>query len=261
MARKKLPRCSSHKSLRTKPIKPLSGNFQYPYTILERRNEREYWKENTRKCQKSPIDGTEPAVPSTDKKNHFGNKLVSTPRNFQRSPEKDFSPKKHTLRGPGGKCVSASEKAQKVEEGTICASKPQIRKEESDEDNSDFDCYNKSDGKPVHVNIDKEITEGGPALAWIPNKSEEETNNNDDTMGGIGSFNVRRSNGTFKPPDRLNSVPFFVKVAFCIYRTNPKRTTKTQTDDNGGDGLGRKLRSQWRQVTYRKRGKSRGKLP
>ena len=36
---------------------------------------------------------------------------------------------------------------------------------ESDKNDSDFECYNKSDGKPLHVDIDKEGTEGGPALA------------------------------------------------------------------------------------------------
>ena len=37
---------------------------------------------------------------------------------------------------------------------------------------------------PVHVDIDNEVTEGRPALALLPNKSEEEINNNDETMGG-----------------------------------------------------------------------------
>ena len=107
--------------------------------------------------------------------------------------------------------MSALEKAQKVEEGTISASKLKVRMVESDEDDSDLECYNKSDGRLVHVDIDKEVTEREPALALVPNKSEEENNNNGETIGGNYNFIVRRSNWTFKPPDRLGSVPFFGK--------------------------------------------------
>ena len=61
--------------------------------------------------------------------------------------------------------MSASEKAKKTkEERTI--SKPKIRKVESDDDDSDFECYNKSDGKPVHVDIDKEVTNEGPPVVY-----------------------------------------------------------------------------------------------
>ena len=93
------------------------------------------------------------------------------------------------------------------EEGTISASKPKVRKVESDDYDSDFECYNKSDGKPVHADINKAVTEGGPALVLLPNKSEEEIKNNGETMGGNGNFSVRRPNRIFKPPDRLGSVP------------------------------------------------------
>ena len=55
--------------------------------------------------------------------------------------------------------MSVSEKeTKKKEDVTISASKPMIRKVESDEDDSDFECY-KLDGKPVHVDIDNEVTE------------------------------------------------------------------------------------------------------
>ena len=83
---------------------------------------------------------------------------------------------------------------------------------ECDEDKSDFECYNRSDGKPVHVDIDKEVPEEWPALALLPNKSEEEEiNNNGETIGGDGSISVRRSNRIFKPVDRWVSVPCFWK--------------------------------------------------
>ena len=69
--------------------------------------------------------------------------------------------------------MSASEKATKAEEGITSVSKPKARKVECDEDDSKFYCYNKSDGKPIHIDIDKEVTERGPALALLPNESKE----------------------------------------------------------------------------------------
>ena len=98
--------------------------------------------------------------------------------------------------------MSVSEKTKKAEEeGTISASKRKVRTVESNEDNSDFACYKKFDVKLVHVGIDKEVTEGRPALALLPNKSEEDMINNVETMGGNGNFSVRKFNGTYKPPD------------------------------------------------------------
>ena len=106
--------------------------------------------------------------------------------------------------------MSASKKAQKVEEGTFFTCKLNVRKVEYDEANSDFECNNKSEGKLVHVDIDKEFIEGGQAPALLSSKSEEEEINiNGETMVGNGIFSVRRSNRTFKPPDRLGSVPYF----------------------------------------------------
>ena len=62
-----------------------------------------------------------------------------------------------------------------MEEGTISEYKPKVRKMESDEDDSDFECYDRSEGKPVHVDIVREITEGNkPTLALLPNRSEED---------------------------------------------------------------------------------------
>ena len=92
-------------------------------------------------------------------------KLISTQRKLQRSPRIDVPLIKHTLKGPGGKDVSASEKARKVEDRAISASKLNVWKVESNEEDSCFECYNKSHGKPLHVDIDKKVTEGGPALS------------------------------------------------------------------------------------------------
>ena len=67
--------------------------------------------------------------------------------------------------------MRASEKAKKAaEERTISASKLKVRIVESDGDHGDFECYNKSDGKLVHVGIDRKVTERGPAPALQLNK-------------------------------------------------------------------------------------------
>ena len=105
--------------------------------------------------------------------------------------------------------MSASEKAKKPEEeGAISASKPKTRKVELDEDDREFECYNKSDGEPVHVDIDKKVTDGGPPLALLLKKlEEEEINYNSETTDGDGNISAHKSNRMFKPPDRLGSVP------------------------------------------------------
>ena len=91
---------------------------------------------------------------------HLDRKIILTPIELHRSPKSDTSPNKHELRGLGGKYFSTSEKAQMVEEGIISESKPKVRNLESDEEDSDFDCYDKFEGNPVHVDIDKEATKG-----------------------------------------------------------------------------------------------------
>ena len=84
-------------------------------------------------------------------------------------------------------------------------------KVKSVEEDSDFEWYNKSDGKPVHVDIDKKITERIiPTVALLPNRSEEDKkNNNCETRGEDGNISVRRCNRRLKPPERLGSVPNF----------------------------------------------------
>ena len=141
-----------------------------------------------------------------------------------------MSPNKHQLRGPAGNYVRFSEEAPKQEERIISESKAKIREVESDKKDSDFECSNKSDGKPVYVDVDKEITgssQKDPTLAFVPNRSEkEEINNNGETGGENGNADVRRSNRTFKPAQQLCSVPCFwirYKEKF-ICRTNPIST-------------------------------------
>ena len=88
--------------------------------------------------------------------------------------------------------------------------KSKVQKSESDEEDSGFECYNKSDGKLVHVDVDNEITERDTTLALLPNRSvEEEINNYSEARVGNGNISVLRSNRIFKPPERLGTVPFF----------------------------------------------------
>ena len=119
-------------------------------------------------------------------------------------------PNKDKLRGPGGKYVSARERAQLMEEGLISESKSKVRKVEWDEEEKDFECYDMSDGKPVHVNIDKEIAFDKPTLALLPNRSEgDKINNNGETGEGDANISLRRSNRIFKPMERLGNAPYF----------------------------------------------------
>ena len=148
-----------------KPINLVSGNFQYRYTFLEKRNQKKSLEKKYKEQPIIAVNGTEHTVRTTGKET-FHQKLISTPLNFQRSPKKDV--------WAGGKCVSASEKSKKVEKGTISASKSKFQKVESDEDDNNFECYKISDGKRVHVDIHKDVTKRRPALASQPNKSEEE---------------------------------------------------------------------------------------
>ena len=98
-----------------------------------------------------------------------------------------------------------------MEEGTISKSWPKLRKVASDNKDSDYECYDQSEGKPVHVDVDKEKAERNkPTLALLPNRSQEdEIDNNGETRDKDGNSNSRRSNRIFKPPERLGSVPYF----------------------------------------------------
>ena len=83
-----------------------------------------------------------------------------------------------------------------MEEVFICEYKPKVRKVELDEEDSDFECYDRSEGKPVGVDIDNKITERNKAtLAPLPNRPEEdENNNNGETRDRDGNITLRRSN-------------------------------------------------------------------
>ena len=107
---------------------------------------------------KTAFDGTKQTVRTADKR-VLHRKLTPTQLEYQRSLKNNMSQNKHPLRGLGGKHESTSEKARKLEEGITSESKPTVQKVESDVTNSEFEGYDKSDDKPVHVYLDKEITE------------------------------------------------------------------------------------------------------
>ena len=108
----------------------------------------------------------------------------------------NLSPNKHKLKRPGEKYVSASERTRLLEEGIISESKPKVRKMDLDEVESNFECYDRSEGKPAHVDIDKEIAEWNkPTLSLQPNRSvEDERNNNVERRDREGNINLRSSN-------------------------------------------------------------------
>ena len=85
-----------------------------------------------------------------------------------------------------------------------------VTRVDSDKKNSDFECYDGSEQKSVHVDVDKENTGGTkPILALLPNRSEEdEINKNGETPRDRDvNFKLRRLNRKIKPPERLGSVP------------------------------------------------------
>ena len=154
---------------------------------------KEIKKSLERKNKEQPriaVDGTECTLRSANNKN-LHRKLMSKLLEFQGSPKKDMSPKKQKLRETSGKYVSASERAQLIDEGIISKSESKGWKVESDEEDSDFDCYDKPDGKPVHVTIDKELAFDKPTLALLPNKSEEdEIHSSGKTVDGDGNISL-----------------------------------------------------------------------
>ena len=112
--------------------------------------------------------------------------------------------------GGGGEHAGASERTRLTEEAILFESRPKVRKVVLD-DVSDFECYNRSERKPVHVDFDKEMAESyKPTLALLPNRSEEdEINHNGETQDKEGNTKLRSSNRIFTPPERLGSVPYF----------------------------------------------------
>ena len=66
-----------------------------------------------------------------------------------KSLKKDRLRKKNKLKGPSGKYVSASEEARRKEEVIFPEHKSKVRKVKSEDDDSEFECYDKSDWETV----------------------------------------------------------------------------------------------------------------
>ena len=94
------------------------------------------------------------------------------------------------------------------------------------EKDSHLECCTKSDGKLLHVDINREVTEGEPTLSLLPQRSEEdEVNDNGETRGGNVNVGVRSSNRTFKPPERRGIVPHFLisKTTFFLFAVSTRK--------------------------------------
>ena len=186
MARKiKIPFFKSLESTKKRPIKPVSENFQYPYTFFEKRKQKKLFEGKYKQKPRFALDSTEHTVRTASNEN-LHQKLSLEPIAFQRSPKNNLSPNKHELRRTGGESVSASESARIMEEGIFPESEQKFRKVESDEVDSEFECYGNSEKKPVHLNIENKITERNKSiLALLPNRSEEDKfNANGETRDG-----------------------------------------------------------------------------
>ena len=96
-------------------------------------------------------------------------------------------------------------------------SRSKVREVESENKDSYFECYDNSDGKPVLIYVDKEITgdsQKKTTLALLPTRSEEEEINNTTKTGfrndnGNVNTSVQRSNQKFKPPEWLGTIQNF----------------------------------------------------
>ena len=96
-SKRKIPCCSYHESSKEKPMRRLRGNCKYPFTFLEKKENRKKSLESKYKEQpKTANDGTEHTVRTTDAET-LQWKLLPTPLKFHRSPKKNVSPEKHTL--------------------------------------------------------------------------------------------------------------------------------------------------------------------
>ena len=193
MARKRNIRCSlSQKSLKRRPVKTVTGNFQSLFTLSEDKNQRKVLEGKYKEQPKIAIDGTEHMVRTTDTRIlHL--KLISALFSFQKSQKKVTSPNKQSLRGPGGKYVSASEKTQKLEESINFESESKVWKAESEEKDSDFECLIRPTVSRCRQTFTEkllEVAKKEPTLELLPNRSEEEEiNNNGETVVGNGFWN------------------------------------------------------------------------
>ena len=149
--------------------------------------DRSFWKKNSEsslegknRTTKKVIEGIKHTVCTAGKK-ALHRRSFSTGVSFKKSSKNGMSSNKHKLCRRNAKCKSASEKAWKQDESFFSESKPRVQKIESNGDDSNFECYDKLDRKPVHVDVDREITRSSgryPTFTLLPKISVEEAINN-----------------------------------------------------------------------------------
>ena len=120
--------------------------------------------ENYKDKPKTSTDGAKHTICNAENK-MLQEKLMSTPVTLKKSPEKESFPNNHEVRGPSMKYVSASKVERKREEGIMGYSEPKIKSKDED---SELNCCNKTDGKPFHVDVDKENTRTDEKLQVLP---------------------------------------------------------------------------------------------
>ena len=64
----KTPCCASHRLPKRRPVKPVSENFQYPYTFFEKRKLGKLLEAKYKEQRRIAIDGTKHTVRTADKK-------------------------------------------------------------------------------------------------------------------------------------------------------------------------------------------------
>ena len=73
-----------------------------------------------------------------------------------KSLKRKSSPNKHKMRERSGTYPSVSKIVKQRKEETIAESRYKVRILEPDKEDSEFECYNKTEGKPVHFNAETE---------------------------------------------------------------------------------------------------------
>ena len=74
-----------------------------------------------------------------------------------------------------------------MEEGIISEARPKVGKVAPDDKDSDSGGYNRSDGKPVYVDVDKVMAERNElTLGLLPNRSEDDEINNNNEKRDMG---------------------------------------------------------------------------
>ena len=142
--KRKAPCFELCKSLKRRPVKPVSEDVHHSYIFFEKWNEKKSWKRKNEERSRRAVDGTEHTVRTADVK-ILHRKLLSAPIESQRSPKRDSSPNKHKMRGLGCKYVSASERTLLIEEVNLPEYRPRVRKVDADDENSDLECYDRSE--------------------------------------------------------------------------------------------------------------------